>query len=313
MAESKKSIYVAIAADAGIAISKFVAAGFSGSSSMFAEGVHSVIDAGIVALMLVGVNRSEKPPDPRHPFGHAQELYYWTNVVALMLFSLGGGMSLLEGGNRLIHPQGPESPYWSYGVLAVSAALGAYSFSVAYRQLRQSEPGKGFYEAIKSSKDPRSFSVVLVDSADLIGVAVAFAGILGGQLLDSPYPDAIATLLIGLVLAAVAAVLANESRHLLVGESADEEIVRDIRAIAESDPAVECAPRPFTMHLGPDEVLLALDVRFRRDLSVEDVRQAVDRMERAIQHKHPEVKRIFLEVNALDGQRSPELAANTCP
>ena len=178
MAESKKSIYVAIAADAGIAVSKFVAAGFSGSSSMLAEGIHSVIDAGIVSLMLVGVNRSEKPPDRRHPFGHAQELYYWTNVVALLLFSLGGGMSLLEGVNRLINPHGPESPYWSYGVLAVSAALGAYSISVAYRQLRQSQPGKKLSEAIKNSKDPRSFSVFLVDTADLLGVAIAFVGIL---------------------------------------------------------------------------------------------------------------------------------------
>ncbi len=310
MAESKRSIYVAIAADAGIAISKFVAGGFSGSSGMLAEGIHSVIDAGIVSLMLVGVNRSKKPPDPRHPFGHAQELYYWTNVVALLLFSLGGGMSLLEGVNRLINPHGPESPYWSYGVLAVSAALGAYSFSVSYRQLRQSQPGKGLIEAIKASKDPRAFSVFLVDTADLTGVAIAFGGILGGHILDSPYPDAIATVLIGLVLAAVAVVLANESRHLLVGESADEEIVRDIRAIAESDPTVEIAPRPFTMHLGPDDVLLALDVRFHDGLSGEEIRQAVDRMERAIQQKHPEVKRIFLEVNALDGKPSPELASN---
>ena len=311
MAESKKSIYAAIAADTGIAISKFVAAGFSGSSSMLAEGIHSVIDAGIVALMLVGISRSRKPPDPRHPFGHSRELYYWSNVVALMLFSLGGGMSVLEGVNRLIHPKGPESPYWSYGVLVVSAALGAYSFSVAYRQLRRSQPGKRLSEAIKTSKDPRDFSVFLVDSADLIGVALAFAGILGGQILGSPYPDAVAAVLIGLVLAAVAAVLANETRHLLVGESADEEIVRDIRAIAESDPTVEIAPRPFTMHLGPDEVLLALDVRFHDGLSAEEVRQAVHRMERAIQRKHPEVKRIFLEVNSLDGQRSPELAPNT--
>jgi len=287
MAESKKSIYAAIAADTGIAVSKFVAAGFSGSSSMLAEGIHSVIDAGIVSLMLVGVSRSEKPPDPRHPFGHAQELYYWTNVVALLLFSLGGGMSLLEGVNRLLDPQGPESPYWSYGVLAVSAALGAYSLSVAYRQLRRSQPGKKLSEAIKSSKDPRSFSVFLVDTADLLGVALAFVGILVGHLLDSPYPDAVSTILIGLVLAAVAAILANESRHLLVGESADEEIVRDIRAIAESDPTVEIAPHPFTMHLGPDEVLLALDVRFHDGLAGEEIRQAVTRMERAIQQKHP--------------------------
>jgi cation diffusion facilitator family transporter len=181
MAGSKKAIYAAIAADTGIAVSKFVAAGFSGSSSMFAEGIHSVIDAGIVALLLVGISRSQKPPDLRHPFGHSRELYYWSNVVALMLFSLGGGMSLLEGFNRLIHPRGPESPYWSYGVLAVAAILGAYSLSVAYRQLRQSQPGKRLYEAIRASKDPRNISVFLVDTADLIGVALAFASIIGAR------------------------------------------------------------------------------------------------------------------------------------
>jgi divalent metal cation (Fe/Co/Zn/Cd) transporter len=220
-------------------------------------------------------------------------------------------MSLLEGVRRLINPQGPEGPYWNYGVLAVSAALGAYSFSVAYRQIRKQAPDKRLWEVIRTSKDPQNFSVLLVDAADLTGVALAFIGVQLGLLLGNGYPDAIATVFIGLVLAGIAVILANESRHLLVGESADAEVVNDIRKIAEADPAVERAPRPVTMHLGPDEVLLALDVRFRDGLSVDEARQAVERVEKAIQEKHREVKRIYLEVNVLDGRHAPSEPAKS--
>src|SRR4051812_35222880 len=167
MAESKKSVYAAIAADAGIAVSKFVAAGFSGSSGMLAEGIHSVIDTGIAALMLVGISRSARKPDRTHPFGYSMEIYYWSNVVSLLLFAFGGGMSILEGTWRLINPEEPGSFTWNYGVLAVAAALSAYSFSVAYRQLRTSQPGDGLWKAIRTSKEPRNFSVLLLDVGDL--------------------------------------------------------------------------------------------------------------------------------------------------
>ena len=303
MAESTKSVSIAIATDAGIGVLKFVAAGFSGSPGMLTEGIHSVVDTGIAALMLVGARRSRKEPDAAHPFGYGMELYFWTTVMALLLFSVGGGFSVLEGIDRLIHPKAPESPYWNYGVLVIAAALNAYSFSVAYRQLRRSQLGKGIWEAIRVSKDPRNFSVLLVDTGDLIGVAMAFVGVLLGHLLDSPYPDAIAAIAIGVVLATIAILLANESRKLLIGETADREMVDDIRAIVEADEAVDRAPDPLTMQMGPDDVLLAMNVRFRDGLSGDDLERALDRVERAIRGKHPEIKHVFIEVNSLRAHR----------
>lgn len=303
MAESKKSVYAAIVTNGGVAISKFVAAGFSGSTSMLTEGIHSVVDTGISALMLVGMHRSKKEPDATHPFGYAQELYFWTTVVALLLFSAGGGMSVLEGINRLIHPKAPESPYWNYGVLAIATGLNIYAFCVSFKQLSRGQPGEGLWKAIRSSKDPRSFSVVLVELGDLIGVTLAFLGVLLGHLLDSGYPDAIAAIAIGLVLASIAVVLANESRHLLIGERADPQVVDDIRSIAEADEAVVGSPRPLTMQLGPDDILLAMGLQFREGLSTDEFERVLGRMERDIRGKQPKVKHIFFRVDSLRGHR----------
>ena len=298
MAEATKSVYVAIAVDVGIAISKFVAAGFSGSSGMLTEGIHSVVDAGIATLLLVGMARSRKPADAAHPFGYAQELYFWTTVVALLLFAAGGGMSAYEGVNGLLHPKAPEAPYWNYAVLVISAALGTYSLAVSRAQLLQSRPGEGLWRAILASKDPRSFSVLLVDIGDLIGVSLAFLGVLLSQVFDSPYPDPIAALGIGLVLAGIAAFLANESRHLLIGESVDPALRDDIRALAEAEEAVAEVRDPLTMQLGPDEVMLAMGLRFREGLATADLERSLGRVERAIRAKHPKIRRIFLEIES---------------
>lgn len=304
MADSKRSVYTAIITEGSIAVAKFVAAGFSGSSSMLTEGIHSVVDTGITALMLVGILRSRKKPDHDHPFGYGTEVYYWSNVVSLLLFSIGGGMGALEGLRRLIDPGEEEASYWNYGVLAVSAVFGTYSFWVAHRQTRERHPEGSLWSAVVRSKDPSNFSVMLIDLADLIGVGLAFLGLLIGQLFHSPYPDAVAAILISLVLSGVAVILANESRHLLLGESVDQQTVVSIRRIAEADQAVEHAPHPFTMHLGPDEVLLALDVQFREGLSAQQISLAVERIERSIRTRHPEIKRIFLEARYL-GESAP--------
>ena len=299
MAESKKSTYAAIAADAAIATTKFVAAGFTGSAGMLTEGFHSLVDTGIAALTLLGLYRSRRPPDAGHPFGYGRELYYWTNVMGVLLFSVGGGMSVLEGVRRLMHPKPPESPAWNYAVLALSGAFGLYSISVAYRQMRKQHPDQPVWRAIHTSKDPRNFSVLLLDVADLIGVALAFLGVLVSQWLGSSYPDGIAALAIGLTLAVVAVILSNEARHLLLGESADDDVVRDIRTIAISDPAVEKAPHPLTMQLSPNEVLLNLNLQFRGNLSADEVQKATQRVERAIREHHPEVTHIFIENESL--------------
>lgn len=300
MAESAKSTYAAIAADTAIAATKFVAAGFTGSASMLTEGFHSVVDTGIAALTLLGMYRSRRPPDALHPFGYGRELYYWTNVMGILLFSLGGGMSVLEGIRRLMHPQPPESPIWNYSVLAISGAFSLYSTSVGYRQIRQKHPDQPIWQAIRTSKDPRNFSPFLLDIADINGLLLAFVGVLVSQWMGTSVPDGIAALLIGFTLAAAAVVLSNEARKLLLGESAGSEVVRDIRTIAVSDPAVEKAPHPLTMQLSPSEVLLNLNLEFRPGLSADEVQQAIERLEHNIRRSHPDVKHIFIENHPLE-------------
>jgi divalent metal cation (Fe/Co/Zn/Cd) transporter len=222
-----------------------------------------------------------------------------------MIFALGGGFSIFEGIERWLDPRPIEYPIWNYAVLLVAAICDSFSFVVAWRQLRASRRDGSLFQAARASKDPSNFAVLFEDFAALLGVAIAFLGVALSQWLERSEPDAIASVLIGLVLAAVAVLLAHESKMLLVGESADAESVRSIRELVESDPDVDHAGPPLTMHFGPEDVLLNLDVQFRTGLSTEALIEAVDRLERAIRAKHPEVRRIFLELERLrhrDGQ-----------
>jgi cation diffusion facilitator family transporter len=303
MDSSNRSVYAAIGANLGIAVSKFVAAGFTGSASMMAEGVHSLVDTGDGLLLLWGDRVSRKPPDEHQPFGYGKEMYFWTLIVALMIFALGGGVTVVEGVQRLLNPSMPENLIWSYATLGIAALFEGYSWWVAYRQLRESDGKRGLWRAVRSSKDPRNFTVLFEDTAALAGIAVAFVGLTAGHLMDSPYPDGIASVVIGLILAAVATLLAREAKTLLVGESAPSESVQSIRALVESDEAVERAPDPLTMQLGPEEVLLNLAVEFRDGLSADEAMQAIRRVEGAIREKHPEVRRIFIEIKAREGAR----------
>ncbi len=310
MASTNKAVYAAIAADVAVAIAKFVAAAFTGSASMLAEGIHSLVDSGNGFLLLWGGHVSRKPPDQDHPFGYGKEQYFWTLIVALMIFSLGGGISILEGVQRLLHPSEVEHAGWNYAVLGVSALCDGYAWFTARRQLRETRDDPSLLRAAQSSKDPSTFTVLFVDSAALVGVALAFLGVALSQWLDSPYPDGIASVLIGLTLAAVALLLTYESKKLLVGESADGESVASIREIVEADPAVARAGQPLTMHLGPEEVLLNLDVRFHEELSTEEIGVAVARLEAAIREKHAEIKRIFIEVDFLSAARKQKAGAS---
>jgi len=304
MAEtSSKPVIVAIAVGATVAIAKFAAAIATGSASMLAEGVHSLVDTTNDSLLLVGRRRSRRPPDADHPFGHGKELYYWSTVVALVILGAGGGVTLVEGIQRLLHPEPMTSPGWNYAILGLAAAFEGYSCFVASRQFREERGGRGFWEAIRAGKDPTTATILLEDYAALAGVVVALVGIGLNQALGSPYPDAIASLVIGLILAAVALFLARESKDLLVGERAEPGLIEGIRALVEADESVEKSADPMTMHLGPDEVLLNLEVQFREGLSAFDLETAIDRIESAIRAKHPEVRRIFLEVGALTRER----------
>ncbi len=301
MAESsRKAVLAAIVSNLAIAVTKFVAAGMTGSSAMLSEGIHSVVDTGNGALLLLGMRRSRKRPDDLHPFGYGQELYFWTLVVAILIFALGGGMSAYEGIKHL-HETGAEmrDPRVNYIVLGLSFLFEGVSWVVAVRGFLRVKGRRTIWREVRASKDPTTFAVVFEDSAALLGLIVAFLGIFLSHRLDAPYLDGCASIVIGLILAVVAVVLAVESKGLLVGESADLEVVASIRRIASGHDGVERVLEVLTLHLGPEDVLLNLDVQFRRGLAASDVERVVDELEEAVRAAHPEVRRIFIEAQAI--------------
>jgi cation diffusion facilitator family transporter len=296
--ESKVAIFAAIAANLAIAITKFIAAFFSGSSAMLSEAIHSLVDTGNGALLLLGLRQSQQPPDEDHPFGHGKELYFWPLIVAILVFSLGGGMSVYEGITHLVHPHRGD-PTWSYVVLGIAFAFESVSAFLAFKAFRKELKGAGVFASIKRSKDPTTFTVVFEDSAALAGLIVAFLGILLGDLLDNPYLDGVASIVIGVILAAVAVFLAYETKGLLIGEAVDPETLASVRSIAGDDDAVQRVRKSLTMHFGPHEVLLALDVEFSPQLSAKEIGDAINRVETAIRNQHPEIRHIFIEAKAL--------------
>lgn len=296
--ESKVAVVAAIAGNLAIAATKLTAAFFSGSSAMLSEGIHSIVDTGNGLLLLVGLKKSKKPADLRHPFGHGKELYFWPLVVAILIFALGGGMSVYEGVTHIIHPNHAD-PTWNYVVLAFAFVFESISSVFAYKAFRGELKGRGAIEAIRASKDPTSFTVLFEDTAALLGLIVAFLGIFLGQLFHNPYFDGAASILIGLILASVAVFLAYETKGLLIGEGVNPETLESLRSIAGADAAVKEVRKSLTMHFGPHEVLLTLDILFKQELSAEQITTAVNRVEAAIRAQHPEIKHIFIEAKSL--------------
>ena len=306
-------ILSAVAANVVIAAAKFTAAAVTGSSALLSEGVHSVVDSADGLLLFLGERLSRRPADTAHPFGHGRELYFWSLVVAMVIFGAGGGISVYEGILHVARPAALARPAWSYGVLAFAALFESISWAISWRYFRRTKPrGLGVVRTIRRSKDPTQFVVLLEDSAALAGIAVAAAGITLDRVLGTRVFDGIASIVVGLVLGAVAAVLVWETRGLLIGEGIDRESADAIRRLAADDPAVEASGAPLSMYLGPEEVLLNLDLRFRRGLPAEQVEEAVRRLETEIRRRFPRVKRIFLEAEALrespDAERRPRAA-----
>jgi cation diffusion facilitator family transporter len=286
---AKVAIYASIVANLAIAATKFTAAAFTGSSAMVAEGLHSLVDSCDGTLILVGQRRSRRMPDRTHPFGHGQELYFWTLIVAILFFALGGGMSVYEGIQHILHPEPLRDPAWSYAVLGVAALIDGTSFTIAYRSFRRRMRGRGFWETVRASKDPSLFTIVLEDSADLIGLALAFLGIFLGHRLGTPYLDGAASIAIGLLLAGVAVVLIGQSRELLIGESADPVVVAAIEEAAAAEPGVVAVRGIRTLHFGPHEMLVAVCAEFASHLTAEDVARVVDGMGRRVRRAVPDV------------------------
>lgn len=290
-----KVVLVALAGNVAVAITKFVAAGITGSSAMLSEGVHSLVDCSNELLMLHGMRRSHRAPDEAHPFGHGRELYFWAFIVALLVFALGAGVSVYEGVRHLRHPEPMVRPGVNYLVLGASIVFEGWSWIVAIRQFRRDKGALGWFEAFRQSKDPTTFTVLSEDTAALVGLVVALAGVALAQFTGNPMYDGAASIVIGVILAITAGLLARETKALLVGESAGRGVREDILRIAGADPDVRCANGVITQQFGPDTVVAALSADFHDHLDTPRIEQCIRRIESGVQHAHPEVVALFVK------------------
>ncbi|MBO4121481.1 cation diffusion facilitator family transporter [Cupriavidus gilardii] len=303
--KSPLAIYGAIAANLAIAVTKFIVAGLTGSSAMISEAIHSTVDTGNEVLLLVGLSRSRRKADPQHPFGYGKELYFWSLIVAVLIFGLGGGISAYEGVLHMMDPEPLRDPHWNYIVLGCAAIFEGISFAIALREFNREKGATPFWTALRSSKDPTTVTVVAEDAAALAGLLIAAAGIYASHRWNMPVLDGAASLVIGVLLAGVATLLVRESRSLLVGESVNREMAEGIQRLAREDPCIDYAARPLTMHFGPDDVLVALDVQFRAGARGDEIARSVERVERQIRSRYPSVKRIYIEARLLAAAAEP--------
>lgn len=292
---SKFFVYVALATDMAIAITKFIAAAFTGSSAMFSEGIHSVIDCVNQGLLLLGINQSKKTADAERPFGYGRELYFWSFVVSLLLFSIGGCLSVYEGILRLKRPAGQDEQVWSYAVLAISMVFTIISLLPTLKKSNKQRGERKFFEAILKSKDPSVFIILLGDLGDVVGLVIAFFGVFLGHLFHNPYYDGIASMLIGLILIAISILLVRESRSLLMGEPVSKETLQDIIAITEADASIEKALRQFSMNLSPEEIVLQSIAVFKKGLNTQQITEGIQRVRKSIQEKFPRIRQIYIQ------------------
>lgn len=298
---STKVVVAALLGNAAIGVAKFTAAIFTGSSAMLSEAVHSVVDTGNQGLILYGLKRAKKPADEKHPFGYGMELYFWSFVVAILLFAIGAGVSLYEGIEKVMHPHPVTDPIWNYAVLGFAFIVEGIAWTIAFKEFNKRKGHRGFWEAIRESKDPAVFVVLMEDTAAMLGLVAAFLGISMGQWLDMPVLDGVASIAIGIILAMVAVILAIECKGLLIGESARSATVRGIRALIHARAGVKTINELLTMHLGPNDILVTLSLDFTEDLSADDVEALITEMETEIKASYPEVSRLFVEAQSWRG------------
>ena len=291
----RKVIYAALAGNLAIALTKFLAAWWTGSSAMLSEGVHSVVDTANQILLLYGIRRSTKPRDDDHPLGYGRELYFWSFIVAVLIFSLGAGVSIFEGISHIRQPVEISDPMVNYVVLGISFVFEGTTLLIALKEFNKTRGGLGYIEAVEESKDPPSFLVLFEDSAALIGILIALAGTVSAQVFAMPVLDGAASIGIGLVLAVTATFLARESKGLLIGEGARPRTMRSIRQIAAEQPGVERVNDLITVHLAPQQVVAALSLEFKDELTTPQIENAVAAIERRICSQNPEVYTIFIK------------------
>ncbi len=303
-ASSKLPIFAALAGNLLIAVTKFIAASFSGSSAMFSEGIHSVVDTGNQGLLLYGLRRAQQPADPRFPFGHGKEVYFWSFVVAILIFALGSGVSIYEGVHRFSNPEPMQSVAINYTVLGLSALFEGTSMLFAFREFSKSKGNWGYLEAVHRGKDPSLFVVLFEDSAAILGLGVAFVGVVLSDQLGWHWADAVSSMIIGIILGVTAFWLALETKGLLIGESANQSVVDGIRNIASGVEDIEHVHELLTMHMGPQFVLVNLNAEFRSSMTAAELERVIACLDREIKRAYPVVKRVFIEAQSFATEHS---------
>jgi cation diffusion facilitator family transporter len=309
--KNKRVIYAALAGNSAIAVTKVTAAIFTGSSAMLSESIHSIVDTGNQMLLLYGMRRASRPADERHPFGYAREIYFWAFVVAILIFAVGSGVSIYEGVHKVLNPTPITNVEINYIVLAIAMIFEGGAWWIAFRAFESTRGKRSLIAAVRHSKDPSIFTVLLEDTAAMLGLAIAFAGIALGEWLGIPELDGLASIGIGCILAGAAMVLATETKGLLIGEGADREVVEEIRRAIGSQSSIERVNEILSVHLGPDDILVNVSVEFRDGLEIGAIERHTTAIEREIKARIPGARRIFIEAQTTadhfrDRARQPE-------
>ncbi len=299
--QSSRVVTAALIGNVLVATTKFAAALITGSSAMMSESVHTVADTGNELLLLYGLRRAARPPDADHPFGHGRELYFWSFVVALLVFALGAGVSIYEGVSHVQHPVVINNPAVNYAVLAMALLFESGSWWVALGEFRAAKGGLGYLQAVRQSKDPATFIVLAEDTGAILGILIAFAGTVAGELLRRPALDGAASIAIGVLLALIALVLARETKGLLIGEPARSELVSSICRMAREHAGVERSNGLFTVHIGPRQVVAALSIKFQDALTAAEVESIVADLEERVRKLHPEVVSVLVKPQRFEG------------
>jgi cation diffusion facilitator family transporter len=292
---SRSFLLVALSVDILIASSKFIAAGFTGSSSMLSEGIHSIIDAVSQLMLIWGVKSSTREPDEIRPFGYGKELYFWSFMVSLVIFILGGCISFYEGLMQLNKPAFNQNQTWNYVILTIAFVFNMVSMATALKAFNKQRGRKPFFQEIMDSKDPSIFIALLGDAGDLICLIVAFIGVYLGHFFNNPYYDGVASMAIGIIMILISLLLVRESKSLLMGEPTGRRTLRKVIALAEADGAVIKVKKHFSTYMGPEEILLQLNTVFKANLSTKEITDAIERITKSIQAKFPRMKQIFIE------------------
>jgi cation diffusion facilitator family transporter len=295
---SKTVIYAALIGNSLIAVIKFIAAAITGSSAMLSEGIHSLVDTGNQILLLLGLKRAQRPASEKFPYGHGKEIYFWSFVVALLVFAVGAGVSIYEGIEHLRHPREITKPVINYVVLSLAMIFESVPLYIAFKAFRKSKGKRGYFEAIKKGKDPTLFVVLFEDTAAMLGLIVAFIGIYLSTTTGILYFDGASSIIIGLILAITAGVLAYETKGLLIGESARDSVVEGIRRIAHKYRGVEKVNEVLTMHMGPEYILVNLSIEFDDGIRIEQMEDVIAKIDKEIKQKFEHVKRIFIEAES---------------